>query len=151
LTGAWFAGMAASISNPSLSTLKRLHLSFNVFGNIKDPLYGICKELNLLSKHLNVIEEISIAAQVQLYSHDDISTQWGMLDTALSKGKGFPMLRRVLIDITVQLFYAADGEEVFIYERELDEIPTRYLPSLSSITTVLLCLSTKVHRSLLGF
>jgi hypothetical protein len=137
--------MAESINNPSLSTLKRLYFSFNVCQNIKGPVYGICKELNILSGRSNVVEEISIAAQVQLYSQGDIgSKQWGMLDTALSNGNGFPMLRRVSINITVKLIYAPDGDEAFIYERELDEIPTRYLPWLSSIKTVLFCFSRKV-------
>lgn len=145
-TGAPFAGMAASINNPSLSTLKRLHFSF-VFGDLKDPLYGLCKELNLLSGYANVIEEISIAARVQIYAEDDIdSQQWGMLDTALSKGNGFPMLRQVSIDIKLTL-NAHDGEGALIYERELDEIPTRYLPWLSSMKTVLFCFSTRVHIS----
>ena len=94
--------MAASINNFSLSTLKRLHLTFNIIGNdIKDPLYGISKELNHLSGHSNVIEEIHIVARVR---RDHIGKQWEMLDTSLSKGNGFPLLRLVSIsDVTARL------------------------------------------------
>ena len=45
------------------------------------------------------------------------------------------------IDITVHL-KIYEGE--FLRERELDEIPSRYLPWLSSIKTVLLSFSRKV-------
>jgi len=134
-----FASIAPSINKPSLSTLKRLHLSygFDVVDDIKDLVRGICEELGILSGLPNVIEKIAIEVQLSIYIWGDLCSFLGM-DTVLSNG--FPMLRWVSLDIGVSI-RSDDVMEARVKE-ELDEIPTRYLPWLSNTMMVLSPFST---------
>ena len=96
---------------------------------------GIREELGILSGLPNVIEEIAIEARIIDYSRTSV---WGMLDTVLSHG--FPMLRRVSLDIQM----STESDDVTEAKEELDEIPTRYFLWLSSTTNVLFSFLTKV-------
>jgi hypothetical protein len=137
-----FASIALSINKPSLSTLKRLHLSyeFDVLDDIVDLVYGIREELGILSGLPNVIEEIAIEARILFSRWGDLCSVWGMLDTVLFNG--FPMLRRV--SLFIQMSIKSDDVTEARVKEELDEIPTRYLPWLSNTTTVLFSSSTGV-------
>ncbi|EDR03592.1 uncharacterized protein LACBIDRAFT_331388 [Laccaria bicolor S238N-H82] len=63
--GSEYGSIAPSINKRSLSTLKRLHLSydFEVHESATEFVCGICKELGILSGLPNVIEEIAIEAE----------------------------------------------------------------------------------------
>ncbi|EDR12622.1 uncharacterized protein LACBIDRAFT_311219 [Laccaria bicolor S238N-H82] len=135
-----FSCIAASISKPSLSTLKRLHFDFESVSHcdIRVFLNGIREELGTLSGLPNVIEEIAIEARMTNFSRADFRSAWETLDTVLSNG--FPMLRRVKFDVQMSV----KSDDVPRVTEELDEIPTRYLPWLSNTTNFLFSFLTKV-------
>ena len=135
-----YATFSPSINGPSLSTLKRLHLSYEIDAHqyLIDLVSGIRKELGTLSGLSNVIEEIAMEAQFPLFRPADWCV-WEMLDTVLSNG--FPMLRRVSLDI--QMSISSDEWMEAGVKEEVDKIPTRYLPWLSNSTTVLFSFSWK--------
>lgn len=110
------------------------------------------EELDILSGLPNVIEEIVIEVRMTNHSQADFRSVWGTLDTVLSNG--FPMLRRVSLDI--QMSAKLDDVTEGRVKEELDEIPTRYLPWLSNTKNILFSFLTKVviitqHDLLVGF
>ncbi|EDR04985.1 uncharacterized protein LACBIDRAFT_303936 [Laccaria bicolor S238N-H82] len=136
-----YPSISPSINKPSLSTLKRLHLSyeFDISEDLTDLVCGICKEFGILSRLPNVIEEITIEA-LYVYVSRGESCVWGMLDTVLSNG--FPMLRRVSLDILMSIMWDEWMEAGM--KEEVAEIPTRYLPWLSNSSTILFSFSPDV-------
>ena len=149
-----FSCIAASINKPSLSTLKRLHFYFesDTHCDISVFVGGIHEELDILSGLPNVIEETVIEVRITNYSQADFRSVWGTLDTVLANG--FPMLRRVSLDI--QMSAKLDDVTEGRVKEELDEIPTRYLPWLSNTKNILFSFLTKVviitqHDLLVGF
>jgi hypothetical protein len=135
-----YAGFAASLNTSSLATLTTLRLQHGIDDEIQDPLCGLCKEISIISGR-NVIEEISLRVIVQTDCRCKTGSEWGGLDAVLSRG--FPQLLYVSLDIEICVFLPSFSEAAL--EEQINEIPRKYFPWLSSNIQVAFNFSTSVH------
>ena len=125
--------------NPaSLSTLRKLDFNFDINEDKQDPLCGLGAELVKLSG-INKFEEIILGIQVQ-FCPCKTGEEWGTLDAALATG--FPMLKRVSIDIIIYT-HEPDSNRVRL-KKELDRLPKDQFPRLSTNSAVSFNFSTEV-------
>jgi hypothetical protein len=124
----------------SLSTLRTLRLQHDVEDDIQDPLCGFCEEISIISGR-NVIEEISLRVIVQTDCRCKTGSEWGRLDAVLSRG--FPQLRYVSLDIEICVFSSSFSEATL--QDQVNEIPRKYFPWLSSNIQVMFDFSTSVQ------
>ncbi|EDR16144.1 uncharacterized protein LACBIDRAFT_301925 [Laccaria bicolor S238N-H82] len=135
-----YTAFAASMNASSLSTLRTLHLQHDIEDDIQDPLCGICEELSIVSGR-NVIEEIFLEVIVQTDSQYKTGSEWGGLDAVLSRG--FPKLRNVSLNITICHF--ALHVRAGALKEQVNEIPRKYFPWLSSNIQVTFKFSTSLY------
>jgi hypothetical protein len=120
--------------------LATLRLQHDIDDEIQDPLCGLCKEISIISGR-NVIEEISLRVIVQTDCRCKTGSEWGGLVAVLSRG--FPQLRYVSLDIEICVFLPSFSEAAL--EEQVNEIPRKYFPWLSSNIQVMFDFSTSVQ------
>ena len=85
--------------NPSsFSTLRLLHFRVRVGDYIRDPLSGVCDELDAISGRSNVIEELELDILCNRCKNPD--RLGGRLDDVLATG--FPRLGRVSLHVWIR-------------------------------------------------
>ena len=124
----------------SLSMLRTLRLQHEIKDDIQDPLCGICEEFNIISG-CNVIEEIFLEVIVQTNCQCKTGSEWGALDTVLSRG--FPKLHNVSLSIEICVFSPSFSEAAL--QEQINEIPRKYFPWLSSNIQVKFKFSTSLY------
>ncbi|EDR03617.1 uncharacterized protein LACBIDRAFT_306978 [Laccaria bicolor S238N-H82] len=135
-----YTGFAASMNASSLSTLRTLRLQHDIEDDIQDPLCGICEELSIISGR-NVIEEIFLDVVVQTDCQCKTGSEWGGLDAVLSRG--FPKLRTVSLDVEICVFAPSSPQAAL--QEQVNEIPRKYFPWLSSNVQVTFKFSSDVY------
>ena len=124
----------------SLSTLRTLRLQHEIEDDIQDPLCGMFEEFSILSG-CNVIEEIFLEVVVQTDCRCKTGSEWGRLDAVLSRG--FPKLRNVSLDVEICVFSPSFSEAAL--QEQINEIPRKYFPWLSSNIQVTFKFSTSLY------
>ncbi|EDQ98474.1 uncharacterized protein LACBIDRAFT_300228 [Laccaria bicolor S238N-H82] len=135
-----YTAFASSINASSLSMLRTLHLQHEIKDDIQDPLCGICEEFSIISG-CNVIEEIFLDVYVETDCRCKTGSEWGRFDAVLSRG--FPKLRTVSLTIEISAFIPLFSGAAL--QEQVNEIPSKYFPWLSSNIQVTFNFSTSLH------
>ena len=123
--------------NPApLLTLRKIDFKFDIDNCTQDPLCGLGAELGKFSG-INNFEEIMLRIQVW-HCWCKTGDEWGALDAALATG--FPMLKRVSIDITIYAYSIG-----IRYKEAFCRLLRAQFPRLSTSSTVSFDISTTVH------
>jgi len=128
------------MNSSSLSTLRTLCLQHPIKDDQQDPLCGLCEEISIISGR-NIIEEIFLRVIIQTDCWCKTGSEWGGLDTVLSCG--FPQLRYVSLDINICVFSPSFSEAAL--QEQVNEIPKKYFPWLSSNVQVTFNFLTSVY------
>ncbi|CAA7269171.1 unnamed protein product [Cyclocybe aegerita] len=92
--------LSQNLTEGSLKTLKKITIGPVIDGPSLDPYLHFTQVLEQISGR-NSLEEIIFDIQIDTDRHCTVEpTTWEQIDTVLS-GKGFPSLRRVLIQVTI--------------------------------------------------
>ena len=115
------AGLGASLAINTYRTLKILELGLTVVGDDYDPLCGFDRELRFIAGN-NVLEELGLDLATQDNGLCTDSEDWSAFDSVLTESDAFPMLHRVLVAISYEL-YPSESLNLKVESLKEDKFP----------------------------
>jgi len=119
---------------PSIRTLKVLKLAAFIDDSSKDPLSGLCDELEKISATgRSIIETLSINVAVQTDADCKRGDEWGLLDKVLTKQDGWLGLKEVSLKIEVYEYGRLEDDDLV---DALNKLPDTQFKNLSTSETI---------------